>query len=180
MNLTLFAFELSLINFLFFEPPGPTGPDGLPKTVSQGLAEHPGVGVALLICIITETTQILVNSCHRVLCSVLMWGTLASLIGVLLYPCDGPDTTDHMLFAGGFFIGTLLLCLLCWYEGKSHWLQALSVVIMFVFVFISFFMWPAAIGALEATYFYFMINAWSPHPGWKKGASLTSLFKIDL
>jgi len=150
------------MQMIYFEEPGHLNSDGYVKTVSQGLAEHTGFGVALLTCIVIETSAVLSGSSRPIPCAVIVYGVLASLLGVLIYPSTGLDTQTHNYYAGGFFGASILLSWFCWYEGRAHWAQPVAPSLVLIFLAVAFVQWPAAVGILEIIYLSLMINSWAP------------------
>jgi len=158
--INLFVFEVCLILMMYLEPPGPWFPDQSLKTVSQCIWDHPGFGACLYVCVVVETSMLLQATRSPWLCGFLVFAAQASVMGVLFYP---PSTHEvHVGFAGGFFVSALLLSLLRWAECLAVFVQVAAVVVSFVLVIVSFFVWPGAVGPLELVYFYFVVNAWVP------------------
>lgn len=156
--LNLFAFEVCLVLMLYLEPPGAYDSEGHIKTISQGLSEHAGFGAALFVCVVYETSDLLQYSDHAWLCGLLVWVAQSSVLGVLYYPPSDHDM--HITFAGGFFVSTLLLSLLRWYERKAVLFQVVPLVASFVFLIVAFYKWKGAAGPLEIVYLYLMLNSW--------------------
>lgn len=156
--LTLFHFEVVLLIFLYLEPPGPLTVDLNLRTISDTLILHPGFATAAFLCVYLEIIYVVLTSRWIQLSLLVSFIVLVSLLGCIVY---GPSIDpNHLIFASGFFISTLVLTTLRYLQYMCNLTQlVMAYITFFVLVGVAYF-WPHVLGPIEIVYVYFVLNSW--------------------
>lgn len=155
---TLFHYEIGLLLFLFFEPPGPLDNDGNLRTISDTFVHHPGFASAVFLCIYTELIHLVITSKWTKLTLFFSFCALVSFLGVIFY---GPSIDpNHLIFAAGFFISVLVLTTLRYLQFLCNLTQLTISYILFFALLGTAYFWKQALGPIEIVYVYCVLNSW--------------------
>lgn len=156
--LTLFHFEIVLLIFLYLEPPGPLNEDLNLRTISDTLSLHPGFATAAFLCVYLEIIYIVFTSRWKQLNLLVSFIIMVSLLGCIVY---GPTINpNHLIFAAGFFISTLVLTTLRYLQYMCNLTQlVMAYITFFALIGVAYF-WPQFMGPIEVVYVYFILNSW--------------------
>ena len=155
----LVAVQVALLLALLFEPPR-LMLDGQVKTISDGLREHPGIGLGIFVSTIGILHPVIHRAYFFLLAQVLAWFALAGYIGILLYPTTEPNA--HALYATVAMASPLLLQTQLLLEGY-HTLLVYSAIAWLLLLALgtSFLFWPVATGIFQILYVSMLWLSWA-------------------
>ena len=155
----LILIQVALLLALLFEPPG-LMLDGQVKTISDGLREHPGIGLGIFVFLTGILHLMLHRASFRLLASVLSWSAMAGYLGILFYPNNQPNA--HTLYATMAMASPLMLQTQLLLEGYNSLLVYSTVAwLLLIAVGISFWFWPVGTGIFQISYVSVLWLSWA-------------------